>query len=76
MEYGILGAIATLTGIVLALVASWLLALFSFNIPFRPDLWPPLVVFICITGITMLIGYFNSRDVVRKPPLEVLRVEL
>ncbi|MEM9919633.1 MAG: FtsX-like permease family protein [Bacteroidota bacterium] len=76
MEYGILGAIATLTGIILALLASWLLALFSFNIPFRPDLWPPLVVFICITGITMLIGYFNSRDVVRKPPLEVLRVEL
>lgn len=73
IEYFMLGALATLTGIGLAFVGSWLLAAFSFDIPFRPDWQAPTLVFFAITGLTVVIGLFNSREVLNKPPLEVLR---
>lgn len=73
LEYFLLGALATLTGIGLSFLGSWLLAKFSFDIPFKPDWWPPFMVFFLITGLTVLIGMLNSRDVIRRPPLEVLR---
>jgi putative ABC transport system permease protein len=37
---------------------------------------PLLFTFVVITAITVIIGLANSREVVRKPPLEVLRQEL
>jgi len=73
LEYFMLGALATLTGIGLSFVGSWLLAKYSFDIPFKPDWWPPFLVFFLITGLTVLIGMLNSREVIRRPPLEVLR---
>ncbi|MEM1322112.1 MAG: FtsX-like permease family protein [Bacteroidota bacterium] len=76
LEYFFLGSLATLTGILLSVIGSWLLAYFSFNIPFQPDLWPPFVVLLSITSLTVLIGLFNSRSVVNRPPLEVLRAEI
>lgn len=74
-EYFMIGALATLTGILLSAIGAFALATFSFNIPFVPDLLPPFLVFIGITGLTVLIGLFNSRDVLNRPPLEVLRNE-
>ncbi|MEO1627593.1 MAG: FtsX-like permease family protein, partial [Bacteroidota bacterium] len=76
LEYGILGAIATMAGILLALVVSWVLTSFQFKIPFQPDVWLPLLVFSTISLVTMFIGVFNNREVVRRPPLEVLRMEV
>lgn len=76
LEYFLLGALATLTGIGLSFVGSWLLAKYSFEIPFNPSWTPPLFVFFSITTLTVLIGLLNSRDVLNKPPLEVLRREL
>ena len=76
LEYFILGALATLTGIGLAFVGSFLLAKFSFEIPFTPNLLPPFWVFLIITTLTVLIGLLNSREVLTKPPLEVLRKEI
>jgi len=73
LEYFMLGALATLTGIGLSFIGSWLLAKYSFDIPFNPDWLPPFIVFFTITGLTVLIGLFNSREVLNKPPLEVLR---
>jgi len=73
LEYFMLGALATLTGIGLSFVGSWLLAKYSFDIPFKPDWLPPFIVFFTITGLTVLIGLLNSREVLNKPPLEVLR---
>jgi putative ABC transport system permease protein len=35
-----------------------------------------LLTFAAITAITVVIGLLNSREVVRKPPLEVLRQEV
>jgi len=75
-EYFMLGTLSTLTGILLSFGISWLLAKYEFEIPFTPRLTPPLVVFASITALTIIIGMLNSREVVSKPPLEVLRKEV
>ncbi len=75
LEYFLLGSLACLGGLLLSVGGAWALAKFAFEMPFRPD-WMPLVwTFLVITGLTVLIGLFNSREVVSKPPLEVLRME-
>lgn len=75
LEYFILGSLAALSGIVIALIAGGLLARLSFETSLDPDLWFLLQLYLAITGLTVLIGLSNSRDVVRKSPLEVLRKE-
>ena len=75
LEYFFLGAIAALTGILISLPGSWALARYSFDSSFSPPFWPFFILFVIITGITMLIGLFNSRSVLNRPPLEVLRAE-
>ena len=65
-----------MTGIVIAFVGSFLLAKYTFKIPFTPDLLPPFLVFLSITILTVVIGLLNSREVLTKPPLEVLRKEI
>ena len=76
LEYFLLGSLATLTGIGLSVVGSFALAKWMLKIPYEPNLWPALLVFVSITGLTMLIGLLNSREIIRKPPLEVLRKEV
>ena len=76
IEYFLLGALACLAGVGLSVAGAWALAVFAFKIPFTPDWWPLLATFVVITALTVLIGLLNSREVVRKPPLEVLREEV
>jgi len=76
LEYLLLGGLACLAGIGLSVGGAWALARFVFKIPFEPDWWPLLLTFAAITAITVVIGLLNSREVVRKPPLEVLRQEV
>jgi putative ABC transport system permease protein len=76
LEYFFLGSLASLTGILIAMAGSWALAYFSFETSFIPSLWPILGVFFAITGMTVLIGMLNSRSVLNKPPLEILRSEV
>lgn len=75
IEYLMLGLLAALSGVILALGATWGLAYFVFETPFRPDLLPLLAVLAVVTVLTVLIGLFNSRAVLVRPPLEVLRAE-
>ena len=76
LEYALLGMLAALTGILLALLGTWLLARFQFDVPYTPRLGPPLVVLAGIVFLTVLIGLFNTRSVLREPPLRVLRREV
>ncbi|MBK7940185.1 MAG: FtsX-like permease family protein [Lewinellaceae bacterium] len=76
LEYFLLGALACLAGVGLSVLGAWALAEFAFKIPFEVEWWPLLATFLVITVITVLIGLFNSREVVNKPPLEVLRQEV
>jgi putative ABC transport system permease protein len=76
LEFFFLGVLGAGTGIILSLAASWALAKFSFEGSFSPE-WPALIgLFLAIAGITVFIGVFNSREILNKPPLEILRNEV
>jgi len=76
LEYFFLGALASLTGILLAMAGSWALAEFSFDASFTPRWLPVVILFVIISALTVCIGLLNSRGVLNKPPLEVLRKEV
>lgn len=75
LEYLYLGVLGSLSGILLSLAGSQLLAWLVFETPFVPS-WVPFLVL--LPGITLLvlgIGLSNSVRVIKSPPLEVLRKE-
>jgi putative ABC transport system permease protein len=76
LEYLFLGALSALTGIVIAISGTWMLAKYSFEIPFAINLLPAVVLFIVISLLTVVIGLLNSRGVLNKPPLEILRTNV
>jgi putative ABC transport system permease protein len=76
LEYFFLGALASATGILLALAAGWALAKYSFKSVFRPDPLPIVIIFFAVSLLTVVIGLFNSRSILSKPPLEILRSEV
>jgi putative ABC transport system permease protein len=75
LEYFFLGALAAAIGIGLSLGFSLALAHFIFESSFSPQWWPVLLLFVSVCGLTILIGLYNSRSVLNKPPLEILRSE-
>lgn len=76
LEYFFLGALASLTGILLSFAGSWALAVYSFETSFNPNFWPAVILFFAISSLTVGIGLFNSRGILNRPPLEVLRREV
>lgn len=75
-EYIYLGLLGSLTGIILSLVGSQMLALFLFKEPFIPSVIPFLVFLPAIILLVVIIGLSNIRSVLKSPPLEVLRKEV
>ena len=75
LEFFFLGAFGAGTGILLSLAGSWALAKFSFEGSFSPEWLALLILFLAISLITVLIGILNSREIINKPPLEILRKE-
>ena len=75
-EYFMLGSIASLAGLLISMLGSWLLAIYVFEIPYVPNYQALLGVFIAITSLTVLIGLLNSRSVINNPPLQVIRKEV
>lgn len=73
LEYFFLGALSSIAGIMIALVSSWGLAVFSFEIPFAPNIGVIVALFVCVTLLTAVIGIVNINGILRKPPLEILR---
>jgi putative ABC transport system permease protein len=73
LEYFFLGSLAAATGILMSLVGSWALAKYSFDASFTPEWWPVIWLFLLVSSLTVLIGLLNSREVINKPPLEILR---
>jgi putative ABC transport system permease protein len=75
IEYLFLGSLAAVTGLLLAVVASWALAYFLFETVFAPP-GPALVLaLLLVIGLTVLTGMLGSRGITSRPPLEVLRSE-
>ena len=75
LEYVFLGGIGSVMGVVLALVATQLLALTIFETSFVPSWVPFAVVAPGICLMVLAIGLMNSRSVISSPPLQVLRRE-
>jgi putative ABC transport system permease protein len=75
IEYAWLGLFSALTGILLSLGSGFLLAKFFFEITFAFDWMELLIIGFGVVFLTMLIGWFNSREVINTPPLQVLRKE-
>ncbi|MFT7240652.1 MAG: putative ABC transport system permease protein [Cryomorphaceae bacterium] len=73
LEYFLLGSLSALSGIAIALIAGSLLAWLSFGTSLTPNALVLLAVYFGITFLTVLIGLSNSRSILSKPPLEVLR---
>ncbi|MDR3712824.1 MAG: ABC transporter permease [Puia sp.] len=76
LEYFFLGALAAGTGILLSLATSWFLARYSFESSFSPHAAPIALLFASICLLTITIGLLNSRSVLNRPPLEILRKEV
>jgi putative ABC transport system permease protein len=76
LEYFFLGSLAAATGILLSLGASWALARFNFETAFHPALLPIVLIFLFICATTIIVGLLNSRSILNKTPLEVLRQEV
>jgi len=74
-EYFLLGLFASLTGILLAVGASWGLAKFVFKLSYAPSLLPLFVAAGSVSLLTVAIGLIASRGVGSAPPLEILRAE-
>jgi putative ABC transport system permease protein len=74
-EYLLLGLFASLTGIALAVAASWGLAKFVFKLGYAPSMLPLFVAAAAVSGLTVAVGLIASRGVGSAPPLEILRAE-
>ncbi len=70
-----LGALASGTGILLAVGSSWALARFIFKLEYAPSLWPLFVTAVAVSALTVFIGLLTSRGIGSTPPLAILREE-
>jgi putative ABC transport system permease protein len=76
IEFAYLGTFAGLSGSLLALIASWALSVYFFEILFFPDLLSLGATWILISFLTVLVGWLNTRSILNKSPLEILRKEV
>jgi len=72
-EYLALGSIATASGLILAIVAAALLMPNVFEIDYTLRPLPILTIWGVVVCLTVLTGLVSSRDLLRRPPLPVLR---
>lgn len=75
IEYGLLGLLSSLTGLLLAFAASWGLAYFYFDLTFVPDLLTLSLITGSIILSAIIIGWSGSRHIFKHSPLEILRLE-
>lgn len=73
LEYFFLGSLASLSGIILSFVATWLLSEFLFEITYRGAWLEALVLYLVITSLTIVLGWLNGRRIINQPPMEILR---
>jgi putative ABC transport system permease protein len=74
-EYLSLGLIAAAVALVLAGAAGWALARFVFDARFALPVLPFAGLGAAVVALTVGVGLANSREVLRRSPLEVLRAE-
>ncbi|HEY5689925.1 MAG TPA: FtsX-like permease family protein [Cyclobacteriaceae bacterium] len=75
IEYAYLGLFSALTGILLSMISGWFLTHFFFEVNFSFNALDLSYLGIAVMALTLLIGWFNSREVISTPPLQILRKE-
>jgi putative ABC transport system permease protein len=75
IEFLMLGVLASVTGIILAVGAQWLLTKFVFKIGFSLPIAHLALAVIINSALTVVIGLTAGRSVLKRPPLEILRAE-
>ncbi len=75
IEYAYLGLFSSVTGMALSLGGGFLLAEFFFEVTFAFDWLELLLISASVVVLTVLIGWYNSREVISTPPLQILRKE-
>jgi putative ABC transport system permease protein len=75
IEFLLLGVLASLTGIILAVTAQWALTKFVFKVGFSVPVLHLIVAVVINSALTVLIGLAANRSVLKRTPLEVLRAE-
>jgi putative ABC transport system permease protein len=73
-EYLALGLLSSVTAVLLAAGAGWGLARWFFDGRFWLPLAPLALLVTGVVALTVAVGLWNTREAVRRPPLEVLRV--
>ncbi|WP_297335907.1 FtsX-like permease family protein [Algoriphagus sp.] len=73
LEYFFLGSLASLSGIILSFLATWLLSVFVFEMSFRPAWAAAFGLYATITILTIVLGWLNGRKIINQPPMEILR---
>jgi putative ABC transport system permease protein len=74
-EYAAMGLLAALLALVMGALAGWALSRFLFDARLAVPVAPVAALAAGVVGLPVLIGLGGSREVVRRPPLEVLRTE-
>ena len=74
-EYAMLGLFAGLAGALLSGVASWVLAVFVFDLDYLSRIGPMLAAMAILICFTVSVGLLMSRGIARHSPLEILRSE-
>jgi putative ABC transport system permease protein len=75
IEYSYVGIISAITGLLLSLGGGYLLTRFYFEIQFSVNWVETAYISAGVVFLTIFIGWFNSREVINTPPLQVLRKE-
>lgn len=75
LEYFFLGALAAATGILLALGLTFILAKLALESGFSVHWMAVGGIFVFVCALTVSVGWYNSRGVLTRPPLEILRTE-
>jgi putative ABC transport system permease protein len=74
-EYAALGLLAALAAAVLSTAAAWALARWVFEDTFAVPAGPLAGLSLGVVVLTVVVGLANSREVIRRTPLEILRQE-
>ena len=74
-EYFTLGFLASLTGILLAVIAAWVLMKFVFHVPFVLAWESVMVPLVLVPGITVMVAFIMSLGILNRSPLSILRTE-
>jgi putative ABC transport system permease protein len=75
VEYAALGLAASIIASALAGAAGWALARWIFSAHFILPVASMVALAVGLVALTTIVGLWNSLEVLRRPPLEVLRTE-